>query len=194
MHLLRKAHYLIRTGVKSFGTAFRKASRRSDRARWTDSSNLLTDWDSRTQRIAELIKPNSSVLEFGAGRMVLKQYLPDNCTYTPSDIVARGKDTLICDLNSTELPRFPPHDIAVFSGVLEYIHDVPRLISHLSKSVTMIVASYAVTDFNPSERYAQGLVNNYSSDEIIALFEKNGFFRVHSEQWQSQIIYTFRRK
>ena len=96
--------------------------------------------------MATPIRPGSSVLEFGAGRMVLKQSLPEGCRDTPSDIVDRGPRTIVCDLNARTLPDFPHHDVAVFSGVLEYVHDVPRVVALLARTVDTVVASYADTD------------------------------------------------
>src|SRR5438105_2510155 len=113
-------------------------------------SSLSPTWDTRTEMLAGLIKPGA--LEFGAGRMVLKNFLPANCVYTPSDLVDRKNGTWVCDLNSPELPAFPSHDVAVFSGVLEYLNDLPMLAAHLSVFVQEVVASYAVTDFNSGNR------------------------------------------
>jgi len=45
-------------------------------------------WDKRTRAIADLIPPGSHVVEFGAGRCQLRNWLPIDCTYVPSDIVS----------------------------------------------------------------------------------------------------------
>ena len=126
--------------------------------------------------------------------MVLKDFLPRGCAYTPSDLVDRGPGTLVCNLNSRMLPPIPRHDVAVFGGVLEYVHDVPRLISHLSNSVEIIVTSYAVTDSNPENRRGNGWVNDLSSSDILALFEAAGFRLDREDHWGSQSVYRFRRQ
>ena len=136
----------LRSIKNGFYTSWRKLRKGSDYQRWESERNLSPSWDSRTQQIAKLIDAHASVIEFGAGRLILKAYLPDGCTYTPSDLVDRGNGTIICDLNSDELPQLQSYDIAVFSGVLEYVNNVPKLISHLSNCVDVIIASYAVTD------------------------------------------------
>ena len=105
---------------------FLKANRsiptnKSDLTRWENIENLDEEWDARTIMMARLIPPNSSVLEFGAARLVLREYLPTNCSYQPSDIVDRGDNTIVCDLND-EFPDLSHHYThVVFSGVLEYI-------------------------------------------------------------------------
>jgi hypothetical protein len=81
----------------------------------------------------------------------------------------------------------------VFSGVLEYVHDVPRLISHLSNSVGTIIASYAVTDFSDGNRRANGWVNDLSSRDILDLFEAAGFRFDRQDRWGSQVIYRFNK-
>lgn len=179
---------------RAIRTSLRKALGASDYKKWSNEQNLKPDWDSRTEQMAKLIRGGTSVIEFGAGRLVLKPLLPENCSYAPSDLVDRGKGTIVVDLNSNPLPRFPQYDVAVFSGVLEYINDVPRLISHLSNYVATILASYAVTDANNKNRRAQGWVNDYSAEEIINIFKNAGFQCTHMEPYKSQIIYKFIRQ
>lgn len=135
-----------------------------------------------------------SVIEFGAGKMILKDNLPSGCTYTPSDIVDRGDSTLVCDLNGAELPDLPPHDIAIFSGVLEYINDVPRLIAHLAPKVHTIIASYAIVETNQRNRRAKGWVNDYDAKQFIAIFVTCGYTLEVSEAWHSQMIFKFTRQ
>jgi hypothetical protein len=181
---------LLRRGV---ATSVNKAIGRSDHARWGDPRSLHADWDSRTRRIAELVDAGSSVIEFGAGRLVLRGCLKEGCTYTPSDIVDRGEGTIVCDLNARELPAFGSYDVAVFSGVLEYVLDVPRLIAHLSRRVKVIVASYAVTETNAKHRRAHGWMNDYSSGQLNAMFADQGFVCEHTERWKAQVIKKFRK-
>ena len=180
--------------VRSITTSLSIATGGSDYRRWRSPDSFSKDWDSRSSIIASLVPPDSAVIEFGAGRMALKDLLPSGCAYTPSDLIDRGGGTLVCDLNSKMLPPIPRHDVAVFGGVLEYVHDVPRLISHLSNSVEIIVASYAVTDSNQENRRGNGWVNDLSSSDILALFEAAGFRMDCEDHWGTQSIYRFRRQ
>ncbi len=168
----------------------------SDLSRWDNEAVLSKDWEPRTRQIAALIPPGSSVLEFGAGRMALAGYLPDGCSYTPSDIVDRGRNTIVCDLNSPSLPIFPPHQVAVFSGVLEYVWNVERLIDHLSPGIKMFILSYAITDkqrFRLSRRLS-GWVNDYDSQALEDLFNQGGYICNATEMWNSQKIFRFIQK
>jgi len=141
--------------------------------------------------LALLISEGSSVIEFGAGRLVLPSALPEGCSYTPSDLVDRGPGTIVCDLNGPALPDFGRYSTAVFSGVLEYVNDVPRLLGHLAKSVDAIVCSYAVTDLSPRERLRKGWVNDYSRTQLMAIFASSGFECSHEHTWKSQMLFRF---
>jgi hypothetical protein len=177
-------------------TSLRRCKGGSDYRRWSDSRCLSPDWDTRTEQIASLIPPGKTVLEFGAGRMTLKNHLPEGCKYTPSDLVDRGDGTIVCDLNAGELPEFPLHDVAVFSGVLEYINDVEQLIAKLKMKVDMIVASYAVRDQIADKllRRSCGWVNDYTDVQFKNIFVRLGFRCDHVESWNDQKIYRFVRE
>ena len=174
-------------------TVFRKFADKSDYERWSDPESLSPSWNPRTENIAFLIPSGSSVLEFGAGNMSLKNYLPADCKYTGSDLVDRGPGTIVCDLNGPKLPLFSPNDFAVFSGVLEYVNDVPRLIAHLSDVAEVIIASYVTIECVSSKiaRRSVGWVNDFSSEELEATFSRSGFSLDFRETWQEQTIYRF---
>ena len=193
--LVSKINGVASVLAMTLGTSIRKIAGGADRKRWSNPDALAPDWDSRTQRLGALVKPGSAVLEFGAGRLTLVKYLPQGCTYTPSDLVDRGNGTIVFDLNGIDpMPVFSAQDVAVFSGVLEYVNDVPKLISELSNRLGVVVASYAVTDFNNGNRRRHGWVNDFSSTDVIRIFETAGFSCNHQEQWRSQVIYRFEKK
>lgn len=143
--------------------------------------------------MAALVPPGSSVIEFGAGRRILEGALPPGCRYTPSDLVDRGGGTIVCDLNAARLPDFDHHDVAVFSGVLEYVFDVSRLVSHLATRVNIVVASYATLDRNRAGRRRHGWVNDFTEAEFMSVFESAGFVCDLREAWKTQTIFYFRR-
>ncbi len=193
--ILQIVHTAVRSLRAALGTSVRKMLGGSDLKRWGRRDALFKGWDGRTERIASLVVPGASVIEFGAGRMVIKDYLPEGCKdkYTPSDIVDRGPGTLICDLNADVLPEFGRHDVAIFSGVLEYVNDVPRLICCLSNHTDKIIASYAVMESNKRRRRARGWVNDFGSQDFLKIFKDAGYICDHNEIWHSQMIYRFIR-
>lgn len=167
----------------------------SDIERWSHKEQLFEDWNERTEIMSNYISVNSSVLEFGAAKLALKQFLPKNVLYTPSDIVSRSNDTIVCDLNKEPLPQFNTYDTIFFSGVLEYIHDVSKVIKHLSEITDKFIISYATTNEFPDEkaRKVNGWVNNYSNDKIIEIFGQLEFKLIETNSWRKQSIYVFVR-
>jgi hypothetical protein len=172
---------------------------RSDYARWSDEARLESWWEARTAQLARHVPAGSRVIEFGAGRGWLPKYL-DDCTYFPSDLVARIPDTIVCDLNKRPLPdlRHLRLDVAVFSGVLEYVTNLPALAEWLSTQVTTCVASYDGVDsprgsaeriLELGRRKSFGYMNSCEPDEIVAVFEKAGFRCGRMDRWESQEVY-----
>jgi hypothetical protein len=159
----------------------------SDRERWNDLHNHDVDWDIRTRFIAHLVPSGSHVIEFGAGRRQLERWLPADCSYTPSDIVDRGPGTVLCDLNRRPLPtlaRGAPLQIAVFSGVIEYVVDLPSVLAWLAPQTDWIIASYNCATQSrtaakrlrvTASRISSGWVNDFTEAEIVACFADSKF-------------------
>lgn len=177
----------------------------ADYKRWSSPQGLEAWWDERTRVIARLIPAGSRVIEFGAGRRQLEKFLPERCTYTPSDLVDRGKGTIVCDLNKRPLAKLSEvaPDVGVFGGVLEYLRDVPTLTQWLAtEGVKMCVVSFdpvpsalgIVGRYQESSRRRYfGYMNNLTEEGLIRSFESAGFNCVHRETWTSQIILVFAR-
>lgn len=183
----------IRT-PRAYFTTFQFGELSTDLKRWQSSENLDPDWDERTVLIAKLVPPGSRVIEFGAARLVLQKHLDPSCQYQPVDLVKRSEDTIVFDLNG-ELPDFPRrYDIAVFSGVLEYIHDLDRILDWLPRVCSSVIFSYSVTDFlsDPITRREHGWVNSLSQREILYLLKRAGLTITATYRWRKQIIYSCR--
>lgn len=170
--------------------------RRSDLARWGDETNLSARWDSRTAMMARLVPPGSKVLEFGAGRLTLKDHLPRGCTYTASDLFPREGIALVCDLNAHPFPKVPSHDVVFLAGVLAYVWDLPALVRFLSGIAGTVIASYPGTDLTPGTlaRRANGWVNDLSFAELEKIFEEHGYAREGCERWERQHVYKFTKR
>ena len=158
----------------------------------------VAEWDRRIAVIARLIPRGSAILDVGAGTRELEKLLPPGCVYIPLDFVDRGPDTLICDLNARRLEKFPEVDIAVCSGVLEYVRDVPRLFAHLYEAADRVIASYAVDDEGDKQhrkaRKNNGWINAHTTAEIIQAFGGAGFSRITVVgDWEAQRIFSARR-
>ncbi|MEH2158309.1 hypothetical protein [Nostoc sp.] len=154
--------------------------------RWQHLQNYDPTWDERTKLIVSLIPKDTRIIEFGAGRRQLELYLDKSCVYFPSDLVSRGSETIVCDLNVRPLPSLTnlQLDIAVFGGVLEYIRDPYTLCTWLSQQVSICIVSYICAKSQPGtlgrlqetiSRIRVGWVNTYSKKELESLFKTGGF-------------------
>lgn len=166
---------------------------KSDVERWKEKEALFEDWNERTKLMAQYVPENTSLLEFGAAKLALKQFLPKSVNYTPSDIVDRGEGTIVCDLNTKDYPEFNNQDIIFFSGVLEYIFDVPHVIQFLASKTNKFIISYCTFNHfsNEDNRKINGWVNTYTDKEIIDIFESNAFKLIERDTWREQSIYVF---
>jgi polysaccharide pyruvyl transferase WcaK-like protein len=198
----RRAEARHRGGVRygtfrlGMATLFRRLSSRSDLTRWANLDNLDPDWDERTQIIAELIRPGSRVLEFGAGRRHLATLLDSSATYLPSDLVRRSDDTFVADLNRRPLPalRTLKPDVVVFAGVLEYLARLPDVPKWLTGEVSTCIASYECATSargsmrRPAEvarRWRTGWVNTYTESELVEMFGAAGFDCAQRRTWST---------
>ncbi len=179
--------------------------KKTDRRRWADPSNIYASWESRNKQVAALVPGNSRVIEFGAGKRVLERYLDPSCTYVPSDIVDRGPGTIVFDLNQRPLPDLgsDAYDVAVLSGVLEYVRDVPSVLDWLTKYVSVCVLTYApakATGYSPRalvdrvSRLRHGWMNNYREEQLRSIFRERGFELVQSEDWEQQRLFVFSQR
>jgi len=180
--------------------------RQTDLGRWIDTSNFDPAWEERTRLIAPLVPNQSRVIEFGAGKRQLESYLDPSCSYIPSDVIDRGGNTIVLDLNSRPLPDLSDlkFDVAVFAGVLEYIFDLDSLVLWLSSQVAMCVASYECADTRPKtlgrfretiRRTAAGWLNTFTEDALVQTFGAGGFILTETHDWYvsegSERIFVF---
>jgi hypothetical protein len=200
------------TGMHRFISATaaltRKLLRRADRDRWIEAENFCPEWDERAKIIAGLIPNGSRVIEFGAGLSKLQSHLDPSCFYVASDLIRRRPDTLLVDLEERPLPGLADEhfDVAVFAGVLEYVSEVPGVVSWIGQYVTACVSSYECapkTDGIYShvkrtwDRAALGWVNSFTEEELKSIFTRAGFVCATQTLWNTQDgnepIFVFRK-
>lgn len=179
---------------RNYMAAWRNLARETDVNRWADTRNLDPMWDERTALIAGMIPAGSSVLEFGAGQERLGKLLNANCEYQPSDVFARSDKTLICDLNAAFPKLNKKWDYIVFSGVLEYIHDLQGLLDKVRASCNACILSYAPTDGLEcmTTRMRNGWVNHLSKDDFEKIIHAAKFEIKEIRSWNEQPVYSLR--
>jgi hypothetical protein len=169
----------------------------SDYRRWRNEQSLRSDWDGRTKLIAQQIPAHSSVLEIGAGRMILRNYLSGSSKYTPADLISRVPEMIALDLNAKNWPTLTHHNYIIFSGVLEYIYDLKSCLTRVHGICDHIICSYASTDFEHQRekkvRRSHGWVNDYASQELEDLLAELGYSCTWRGMWRDQYLYQFSR-
>jgi hypothetical protein len=200
----RQTRAAVASGVDLLRVLALRLRRRSDSARWSSAVGLEPWWVERTRQMATLIPAGCTVLEFGAGACALRDLLHPTCRYIPSDLVSRGPDTIVLDLNHRPLPDLSDvrADVAVFAGVLEYLHDLPEVVRWLGTLVHTCVISYDVVpaDADLSTRVSRkydglrhGYRNSMTESELLRLFSDGGFSCAVRQTWTRQGIYLLTR-
>lgn len=173
-----------------FKTTIFRFINRSDTQRWEKEKALQDRWEDRTKMLGQHIKNGSKVFEFGAGNMRLKKYLPKNCIYIPSDFVRRTDEMHIIDLNKT-LQEIPKSNYIVFSGVLEYVKNLEKVLKFYSGYTENFLLSYAVLEAYPNikNRRKEGWISDNSHQEILEIAKKINFNCSVIGNWKNQTLY-----
>jgi hypothetical protein len=166
---------------------------RSDLERWESNKELLENWNERTYLMARMIPENANVIEFGAGNMVLKNYLPSNCNYQGSDLVRRSPEMKVCDLNKGIGFSLGQYDTAVFSGVLEYVYDIDKIFDRLDGEINRVVLSYASYDHFPVNRERMGWLSDYKKEELERVFHKYNYEIKNYQEWRRQSVFKLEK-
>jgi hypothetical protein len=160
----------------------RRATRATDRERWSDPGRLEPAWDARAGFAARFIPAGVRVLDLGCGAMALERHLPVGCTYVPADLVARDARTLECELNAARYPE-GDWDVIVLLGVLEYVFEPLALLRWLRAQDAPALLSYCPTELTgAADRAALGWVNDFSTAALTALIGQAGLAVTLSER------------
>ncbi|NDV24365.1 FkbM family methyltransferase [Desulfovibrio sp. JC022] len=153
--------------------------KKTDCGRWSSWNMLGNEADLRAGMAGQLVPENSSVLDAGAGVMLLRDYIPESSTYIPLDIVARNRKTIVADLNQQQFPE-QNFDVICALFLLEFIHE-PQIFfdwafSHAEKMI------FTYHPFMPgkdvSKRRAAGFFNDFNINELKLMVEKSGWKNV----------------
>ncbi len=204
LKVLKQLRNVISNKIKDFrqDRHFKKQARRTltlrkakatDLERWGREQELYPDWDERTKILAGYIQPGARVVEFGAGNMALKAFLPKNCSYTPTDIYLRSEEFLQCDLNKKIELDLTGYDTAIISGVLEYVYDVEKVFKQIEPSIEYVILSYDCSDISNANRLKRGWLSDYTKTDLQAIFTNNNYEIVDEQEWRNQSIFFLKR-
>jgi FkbM family methyltransferase len=153
------------------------ATKTTDAARWADFEALREGAEERAASVAGLIEPGSRVLDIGAGVMALRDTPPPGCTYVPADLLPFDPATVVVDLNDGGFPE-GAYDVTVMLDVLEFVHDVDRLLRRAAGAAPRLIVSYRpAQSLSARGRRARGYVNDHTQAEFEALLDATGWWR-----------------
>lgn len=138
---------------------------------WIDRTRLMRQW------ITDDIK---SVIDLGAGGMLLKNMLPSDTIYYPVDYVSRCSETIVCDFNKKEFPDVKA-DCCYCGGILEYVEDADWFIEKIKETgCKKFLLSYSIkiNGQTRESRSENGWVNDFSFLELLDLIYSKGFILV----------------
>jgi hypothetical protein len=186
----RNARIVRTEGMRTAGS--------SDVKRWENDTSHYDSWQERGRRLATFVQPGERVFEFGAGNSAIPAALPPGCGYAGSDLAPLKDGIIVLDLNARILPPLLGHDVAVFSGVLEYVHDLARLSAFLSRHFQGVVCSYALRMTSEPEeivkRRYSGWFSDLTADEFKGIFAAAGFGFSRQEDWTGQALFRWDRQ
>jgi hypothetical protein len=164
----------------------------NDRARWERTAREKPRWDERNQLIASYIPPGSTVVDLGCGAQTLRDHLPEGCRYLPVDLVP-APGVVVCDFNAGEFPELGERaDLAVCSGVLEYLAAPLEFLARLPELARRVLLSYADLgdDETQATRERRGWVNHLTESELHAIVETAGLHSRELGAWTSHAVYV----
>jgi len=151
-------------------------------SRWEFADSYSENWKQRAIQLMDLFKTHEfdegsqyQVVEYGCGA-----YAPFNALFNGKngfevskyDIKARDEQTSVIDLNSANV-LMPTTNISVFSGVLEYLNDVPSILSKAINASDYLLVSYV---FLPSALFLdEGKFLNAINNRAVSNGWRNHF-------------------
>ena len=174
---------------------FKTFRNKTHTSRWLFADSYSNDWKNRAIKLMDLFKSHeyienskNQVVEYGCGCFAPFYNLyngKDGFQVSKYDLVAWDKETNVIDLNSNEL-TLPITNISVFSGVIEYLNDVPSILRKAIQTSDYLLISYS---FVPSALFldegkflktinnraiANGWRNHYTNKYLVKLFSNIG--------------------
>lgn len=168
------------------------AARGTDGGRWADPANLEPGAEERARRGAAHIAEASQILDLGAGLMKLREFAPPGIRYIPADLTLRDPAGIVVDLNSGD---FPPgsYDGIVMLELLEYLHDPQGVLARARGAAPRLLVTYRVHGGGDTgERRAEGIFNDFTRDEMVALLEATDWKTVATDDGPGYTLFLCR--
>ncbi|WP_031481262.1 FkbM family methyltransferase [Maridesulfovibrio frigidus] len=151
------------------------AAKSTDCGRWSRWDHLHSESDIRAGLAGQFVPEHSKVLDAGAGMMLLRDYIPETCIYTPLDIVARSRKCIVADLNQHQYPD-QKYDVIMGLFIIEFLHEPEEFLKWAYKSSNKLIFTYYPARPNSErDRRIAGLFNDLGHKEIAEMIELSGW-------------------
>lgn len=155
----------------------------TDQERWKELSD--STWGEKNPKRTEIagreIPDGSSVLDLGAGTMILKKHLKRNCIYQPCDLFFRGENCLVADLNAGEFPQGRAYDWVTLIGLFQFLTHPKEVLLKCREVASNMYITFSPRlkkDLSEAERRwreNEGWFNHYSFREYINVVQGAGW-------------------
>ena len=181
--------------------SFEKLTGGTDRARWFDVEG---SWGvrnpARSQIAAKHIPRGSRVLDLGAGTMILKEFLSEDCSYQPCDLFSRCPGCIVADFNNGDFPIEDQYDWVTLIGLFQFLEDPMALLRKCSGISKNMIVTYSpiiherLTQKELLWRRGEGWNNHYTLKEYIAIVAESGWDIEKGYRVPANIILICRNK
>jgi hypothetical protein len=158
---------------------------------WKNYDVLQDAWQDRGLTVRKFVPEGSSVIEFGAGKAMFREYFAERNLYVATDVVKRQEIDAILNLNNppTYLQNF---DFGIALGVLEYLTDLPKSMGFISQKCENFIFSYCgkIPGIkNQIKRNLNGWRSHLWLDELMSIMNNYGYTVLHIEMIESTLYF-----
>ena len=148
----------------------------TDAGRWSSWERLFDPASHlRAGLAAQHLPPGGRVLDLGCGLMTLREYLTPGTAYIPLDLMARGAQCLVADLNQGHYPSGRV-DAVTMLFLLEFIHDPRALLTWAKGATDLLILTYVPLErLSGDDRRAAGFFNDFSVASLTGLLNECGW-------------------
>lgn len=185
----------------------------ADTTRWERLDSFSSNWNTRNIEMLELIDDALShhkeltFTEYGCGPNAPFTQAVENSgnrRVIRSDRKKWRPDDFLCDLDRPP-KTIPASDVAVLSGVIEYLDDVEQTFELLAKNHDYLLGSYAICTLTKANEASvadmanqidvraksHGWKNHFDFQTLVAILSAHGpILRIST--WQTQVIFVTR--
>lgn len=118
-----------------------------------------------------------SIADYGCGNRFVEKKLSEGILYYPIDYIDRGEGTILCDFNQDKFPEIYA-EVSLCLAMLMYIVPAVELIEHICRHTEKtVVFSFVILEGFPNieARRKSGMVQDFTADQIVDIFNENGF-------------------